>query len=270
MKTITIGQTYNKLTALKPEGKNNHGKIMWLFQCECGQRTKAIGSCVKNGRTKSCGCLRTFAMKRVNVNRRLYPIVGKVYGQLIAIEDSGEKTKDFRSLWWFDCSCGNRCKASASTVIYGNQKSCGCRAISLHMRKGQALYPSNVPLETRAAKQAWHKTYSDGLDFEDFLRLSQEPCHYCGDRLSNTYTRKYSDGLATFRYNGLDRRDSARDHSLDNVIPCCCPCNLAKGARTYEEFMAWNARVYFHMLASAKDRSVIMTRDTESQFRSSL
>lgn len=242
--TIASGQSYNKLTALEPAGKTTHGKNLWLFQCECGRRTTATVSQVLLGKTKSCGCLRTCNIREVNGKRKLFPIVGKIYGQLTAIEDAHEKTKDFRSLWWFQCGCGQRIKTAASLVIYGNKRSCGCLAIS--MRKGRAPFASEDDIAVRIPKRVWQKTYSDGCPFDLFMILSQEPCHYCGASLSNTASRKYTDGIATFTYNGLDRKDSTKDHSPENVIPCCRKCNIAKNNMTYEEFIVWNARVYLH------------------------
>lgn len=47
-----------------------------------------------------------------------------------------------------------------------------------------------------------------------------------------------------FMYTGLDRRDSSRGYDLDNVVPCCRACNVAKNDMTVDEFRAWLLRVY--------------------------
>ena len=36
---------------------NKHGKSVWLCECECGNTTEVINIHLKNGNTKSCGCL---------------------------------------------------------------------------------------------------------------------------------------------------------------------------------------------------------------------
>ena len=43
--------------------------------------------------------------------------------------------------------------------------------------------------------------------------------------------------MGLFSYNGLDRIDSTKSHSLYNVVPCCLLCNKAKNNSTQEEFL---------------------------------
>jgi hypothetical protein len=42
---------------LKPNGKPNR-RTLWLCCCSCGQSAWIEASALKNGKTKSCGCLR--------------------------------------------------------------------------------------------------------------------------------------------------------------------------------------------------------------------
>ena len=37
--------------------KNGNKRSQWLCECKCGNRVKVIGKSLKNGNTKSCGCL---------------------------------------------------------------------------------------------------------------------------------------------------------------------------------------------------------------------
>lgn len=52
------------------------------------------------------------------------------------------------------------------------------------------------------------------IPFDEFVRITSLPCSYCGVPGPS----------------GLDRKDSTRDYSLDNVVPCCHNCNRSKGA----------------------------------------
>lgn len=52
------GLKVGRLTALSCHGKNDFGKITWLCKCDCGETAIVIGSRLKSGLTKSCGCLR--------------------------------------------------------------------------------------------------------------------------------------------------------------------------------------------------------------------
>jgi len=51
------GQKFRKLTALHVDGHHKNGQIMWLCQCDCGQKISVLGNNLRAGRTRSCGCL---------------------------------------------------------------------------------------------------------------------------------------------------------------------------------------------------------------------
>ena len=52
-----IGQKFGKLTIIKGAGFNKWRRTSWLCKCECGNTKIVAGECLKNGHTKSCGCL---------------------------------------------------------------------------------------------------------------------------------------------------------------------------------------------------------------------
>lgn len=43
----------------------------------------------------------------------------------------------------------------------------------------------------------------------------------------------------TISYNGLDRIDSSKGYTIDNVVPCNHKINMAKNDDTTEDFLAW-------------------------------
>jgi len=52
------GQVFERLTALRRIGRDKHGAALWLCQCSCdGKEIEARGSSLKDGQTRSCGCL---------------------------------------------------------------------------------------------------------------------------------------------------------------------------------------------------------------------
>ena len=53
-----VGQTFNKLTAIAPIGRNSFRDIIWLCICDCGTETTVLSHSIKSGNTKSCGCHR--------------------------------------------------------------------------------------------------------------------------------------------------------------------------------------------------------------------
>mgnify|MGYP006277804259 CR=1 FL=1 len=51
------GQRFGRLTVVGRESFCS-GKTKWQCQCDCGQSAVVIGQLLRNGKTRSCGCLR--------------------------------------------------------------------------------------------------------------------------------------------------------------------------------------------------------------------
>lgn len=65
-KDIT-GQKFGRLTVIKISHKNKQRKYKWLCKCECGNFLKVWGGNLKNGHTKSCGCLQQENRGQANI-----------------------------------------------------------------------------------------------------------------------------------------------------------------------------------------------------------
>lgn len=51
------GQKFVRLTVLSRADNNKHGQVMWNCVCDCGNKITTNRTYLKNGDTKSCGCL---------------------------------------------------------------------------------------------------------------------------------------------------------------------------------------------------------------------
>lgn len=51
------GQKFGKLLVLERCGSDKNGNAMWKCRCDCGNITVKAGMYLRNGDTKSCGCL---------------------------------------------------------------------------------------------------------------------------------------------------------------------------------------------------------------------
>lgn len=51
------GIKFGKLTVIKRYESDKHGNLMWLCECECGNKKIINGNSLKSGATKSCGCV---------------------------------------------------------------------------------------------------------------------------------------------------------------------------------------------------------------------
>lgn len=60
------GQRFGKLTVVEDTGQRQNRAILWRCRCDCGKETVVITASLKNGNTRSCGCLHkeTFDPKR--------------------------------------------------------------------------------------------------------------------------------------------------------------------------------------------------------------
>jgi hypothetical protein len=100
------------------------GLTTWWCDCACGnQGDKAVqGGNLKNGTSKSCGCLKVEFGKS-----KLQDITGQKFGKLTVLK-RGPNTKLGLSTWYCECDCGNTPEkpVKASDMKNGNTKSCGC------------------------------------------------------------------------------------------------------------------------------------------------
>lgn len=49
---------FGRLVVIKRASNDPYGNAVWNCLCDCGCETKAVGNNLRNGNTKSCGCLR--------------------------------------------------------------------------------------------------------------------------------------------------------------------------------------------------------------------
>lgn len=52
-----VGQQFGQLLVLELHSKTMNGKAIWLCECACGGTCKTVGTDLRSGHTRSCGCL---------------------------------------------------------------------------------------------------------------------------------------------------------------------------------------------------------------------
>lgn len=155
---------FNHLTVVERFCDNTNRKIVkWRCVCECGNECIVSGANLKNGHTKSCGCLIARSNK-LNAKNRTDDLTGKVFGNLTVlyrIENKGKNT-----CWKCRCQCGNTTEVISYNLKNGNTKSCGClqktrtseaRKNNICMKefgKLTALYPTKNRSSDK--KIVWH------------------------------------------------------------------------------------------------------------------
>lgn len=51
------GNVFGRLTVVEPAGHTADGRLSWRCRCECGREVVAAGKHLRNGGTRSCGCI---------------------------------------------------------------------------------------------------------------------------------------------------------------------------------------------------------------------
>ena len=54
-----IGKKFGHLTVIKKDTSKVGKYIYWICRCDCGNIASIRGECLKNGNTKSCGCIKS-------------------------------------------------------------------------------------------------------------------------------------------------------------------------------------------------------------------
>lgn len=68
----------------------------------------------------------------------------------------------------------------------------------------------------KARTEAHRRGIEFSLTEDDIVALITRPCHYCG---------KWLDQAGGW----LDRKDNKVGYHVNNVLPCCGPCNQIRG-----------------------------------------
>ena len=223
------GSRFGRLIVVSRSGADKLGRAQWLCHCDCGGSTSSMGFSLRNGNTKSCGCIRSEASRS-----RAKDVAGHRFGMLIAeqrvIDDAG------RGKWLCRCDCGNEVLRFASPLINGVTVSCGCAVKTNNQRPG--LRSAKVrALGAVQSSRRRARTRGAGGSFtaEDIARLhklQRGKCACCGKKLGNAFHRDHINPLAL---GGSNR--------IENIQLLCSACNLKKGAKDPIEWAMEQGRI---------------------------
>jgi hypothetical protein len=141
------GKQFGELTVLSiGEKEVNTTHYKWICKCSCGKTVQIRGTSLRNGITKSCGCIRKGRpTKLIEPKRRGRPskspkpikekirgrkekygdLVGKEFGRLTVVSFVG-KNKHGSKQWECKCSCGKHTIVTVGALVRGMTRSCGC------------------------------------------------------------------------------------------------------------------------------------------------
>jgi hypothetical protein len=254
-------------------GPSRNAQVAWHCVCECGVICERVTSYLlhrlRSSRyveRTSCSCVPDHGtgLHLTDSQGRFasLDLSGLRFGRLLVLRPAAHDGRSRSRLWHVRCDCGTETIRSAARLRNARwpTRHCGCspgyRAIN---SEGPRI---EDPRARRVSQSAWvnriYRTYRHnalrlGRDFtltrEDVSRLVMQCCAYCGASSMNTSHEALvatATAATSFAYNGMDRVDSRRGYTLDNVVSCCRVCNFAKGKMHGSDFLAWVQRVAEH------------------------
>ena len=129
LKYDLTGQKFGKVLVLDRDynyAKNHNLKTTnayWHCLCDCGTYFSTQGRNLREGKTKSCGCLQKEKVSQLNYK----DITGQTFGFWTVIKRSDKKDNAGCYYWYCDCKCGTKnIEVSGKLLRMGITQSCGC------------------------------------------------------------------------------------------------------------------------------------------------
>lgn len=136
------GKTFNFLKVIERdyeyEKTVKNKQPYWKCQClNCGRIKTIQGAAIRNGHSKSCGCLQ----KQITSENTLNDLTHKQFGDLYVLERDKSKPKGHQSkaYWICQCKCGKILSVVGVDLKSGHTQSCGCSIKSKGERKIEEL-----------------------------------------------------------------------------------------------------------------------------------
>lgn len=128
------GQIFGRLTVLErdfdaEEAHPKRGSTYWKCKCQCGNIISTTKLNLKNGVTKSCGCL-----QKEIASKNMYKLsfgnyidlTNQRFGKLVVLKKVEGLSGSNSTLWLCQCDCGNQKIIESRNLRSGFTQSCGC------------------------------------------------------------------------------------------------------------------------------------------------
>jgi hypothetical protein len=160
-------------------------------------------------------------LKKVHRNERIK--IGQKYGSVLIVSLTNGRTEQGSKLWECECDCGNRKVLGTETIHRKASSTCYCNGKT--REKGEASILTRKYHKYKSGATVRNLPFN--LTKSEFKSIIARPCHYCGINGPN----------------GIDRKNNYLGYTLDNSLPCCSICNIAKRDMNYETFITYLHRI---------------------------
>lgn len=203
-------------------------------------------------------------------------ITGQVFGRLTVLEFlesriiTSKKGKESRKrVYKCRCICGKEVNILRDNLVSDTTRSCGCYAKEQVLKRNkERRLPNNQSLWNLGykshLKDASIRNLSSFISFDKYIEITSKNCFYCDKPpVKKTHENLYGE---IYR-NGLDRIDSSKNYTEDNVRPCCSVCNYMKLDMSEGEFFKHINKI--HETCAQKEVQLI-AREIKSLFKEQL
>lgn len=97
------GQRFGRLVALEPTEKRSGSNVIWLCRCDCGKIAEVSAINLRNGNTRSCGCLAAEAQGETakEMLKKLEPyFVGGTYVKMLMLPPTKRNISGKTGVYW--------------------------------------------------------------------------------------------------------------------------------------------------------------------------
>lgn len=207
-----VGKRFGQLVVFEECKERQNKKVMWLCQCDCGNKKIVAGNNLKSGTTTTCGGYRHKADN----------LTGMRFGHLFVI-GQGEPVKSGNGTMgtsYCKCDCGNYKVIRNHSLKNGLTKSCGCgceanRAKILNKSNGN-IYDLSGEYGLGKASNAdvWFK-----FDLDDYDKIKDYSWSLSQSRYIICHQRKVKGYIYLHKF-VMNEKNSIVDHingdSLDD------------------------------------------------------
>ena len=168
------GQVFGRLEVIKRD--TNKKKVYWICKCRCGTIKSIPGAGLRDGTTKSCGCLQKEKVKKMATGRRpstFKDLTGHTFGRWFVLKF--DKIRISKTFWWCRCVCGVERSVDGKCLSNGGSKSCGCLMRELASKRPQKYYgrfwyfiKDGIKIICRSSYEVLYANYlmENGIQFE--------------------------------------------------------------------------------------------------------
>lgn len=169
-------------------------------------------------------------------------MTGKIYGCLTVLEFAYKRKKV--GYWKCQCACGKICYCHGPDLRHNKTKTCGCR-ISLNKRTNWQGYEDIGKRHWQVIiNNANQRNIEFSLTIEEGWELYQKQNKRCA--LSGVEIYFGSKALNIEHTASLDRIDSSKTYTKDNVQWIHKDLNMMKWTNSQEKFIDWCRKVTNH------------------------